>query len=308
MDDSWERGIPFVELDLPQVEAIFRQWQDAVRVLSLAPIRIGCRNSNYRVDTNQGPYLLRIAPEGSNLYRNEWAVHEGVLVLELIPVLAALYVALPLANRHALIYEYIPSVSLGSLAMPGFSADIVGQVARLAAAIHGSPSVPGLAEAAYPPYETWYRLFAENPHARARLGERRIERVLKLVESKARELREIDAFQGLIHSDFRPANMLADAQGLVYVVDWEYAGKGHLLGDIGQFFRYRQCFTPEDMALFERVYNAHAPRPLPPDWRELSLLRDLVNPLQGLGGAEDRPNMHADWLRLVDEDLAALGF
>lgn len=303
MDTSWERSIPFLEMDGEQAEAILRQWRDDLRVLSVQPIRVGCRNSNHHAQTNQGDYLLRLTPEGSRLHRNEWAAYRALRDRVRMP---ALHAMIPVAARHALVYEYIPSVSLESLETPEYPADILDQAARLAAAIHSSPPVPGLAEAHYPPYETWYRLFIEDPHAKARLGEARAARILGLVKRKARELRAIDAFHGLIHADFRPANMLLDTQGLVHVVDWEYVGQGHLLGDIGQFFRYRNRFSPTDMARFERVYNAHAERPLPTDWQSLSMLRDLVNPLQGLGGAQERPNMQADWLRLIDEDLAVL--
>ncbi len=82
--------------------------------------------------------------------------------------------------------------------------------------------------------------------------------VYEYISARRELMPEINRYQAFIHSDFKPANMLVTNDDKVYIVDWEYACTGHLIADIGQFFRYRQHFSVSDFELFESVYNEYA--------------------------------------------------
>ncbi|MFR6111895.1 MAG: hypothetical protein ACLUIQ_11630 [Dialister invisus] len=72
--------------------------------------------------------------------------------------------------------------------------------------------------------------------------------------------------RGLIHGDFRPANMIVDDPALCGGL--EAARVGHILpADIGQFFRYRR-FTAEIVRFRRPIRRQEAT--LPPDWRRMS--------------------------------------
>jgi aminoglycoside phosphotransferase (APT) family kinase protein len=140
------------------------------------------------------------------------------------------------------------------------------------------------------------------------MGPETVTRVHRLIRDSRSKLREIDRYQGFIHSDFRPANMLLDKQNRVYIVDWEFPCSGHILGDIGQFFRYRSCFDAEHLVVFEREYNRQAAVTLPPNWYELGRLRDLVNPLQMLGDNNELPSKFQDLKHIILATLEYFGY
>ncbi len=88
--------------------------------------------------------------------------------------------------------------------------------------------------------------------------------------------------------------MLVDEHKRVFFVDWEGASTGHSIADIGQFLRYRKFFDDIHTNLFEQIYNTFANKRLPDNWFELSLFRDLVNPLQILSSNQEAPFRNAD--------------
>lgn len=304
MDHNWERSLPLYKLDLEEASNILQTIDSKWRALELKEITIGCRNSNYRVKTSLGPYFLRISPPEDKNYINESA---AACMLNPAIHIPALYHVVRLANRTCMIYEYIDGTSMQSLctASAGIEDDILRQVARTAAKIHGfnRADAAGFKKLDLPPFMTWYDLFLSNERTAGRLGAEVVKRVQKLIGDRGQELQRIDQYQGFIHSDFRPANMLVDKEQRVYVVDWEFAGMGHKLGDIGQFFRYRSCFTEEQLSVFEKEYNQYAMVPLPSDWVELSRLRDLINPLQMIGSTQELPIKYADLKNLILDTL-----
>jgi thiamine kinase-like enzyme len=121
-------------------------------------------------------------------------------------------------------------------------------------------------------------------------------------------LYEIDKYISFTHSDFRPANMLIDKSNSIWIVDWEFSGFGHSLGDIGQFFRYENNFNQKQIRMFQEAYNSSSNRILPSDWYELSKLRDLVNPLQMLGAKENLPQKYTDLKNIVLNTLVFFGY
>jgi thiamine kinase-like enzyme len=309
LDDNWERAIPFFNIQKSELTEICNRYDAGLRINSYKALRTGCRNSNYAVKTNKGDYFLRIFPPGDSAYLNEKTVNKILLDKINIP---RLYFASEFKNRGCLIYGYIDSVPLQSrLADKArLKDDIVRQAAKSAAVIHGfkGDDFPGLTKNGYPPYAEWYELFLSNVKAVSRLGHETVKRVRRLVAENGPKLREIDKHQSFTHGDFRPANMLLDDKNTVYIADWEFAGEGHTLGDIGQFFRYRRYFDDNHLSVFKEEYDKHARVRLPGDWYALSRLRDLVNPLQMIGGDTERPLMFQDLKNVVLDSLEYFGY
>jgi len=280
MDNIWERSMPLYRIDLSEMNIIFHNFDNSIKVLSFKEINVGCRNSNFIVETNLGTYFLRISPPNDNGYVNEKAV---LKLLKNIINMPTLHYSTIFKDRICLIYEYINAVSLQSRCSDSvyLENDIIQQVAKTAALIHNfkGEGINEFIKLDLPPYITWYEIFLNNSNTRRRLGNETIERVKKLIREYESSLCVIESYQSLIHRDFRPANMIVDNNNVVFIVDWEGAGMGHALADIGQFFRYRNCFKEDQMSLFETEYNKHADIHLPQNWFDLGKLRDLVNPL-----------------------------
>lgn len=307
LDLDWERSIPIINIQLDEIKDIFFEFDQTISVLDYNAIHLGCRNSNFVVDTNRDRYLLRLA--SMDELNNELVAYD--LMKDKINIPSLLFHTTK-EKRNIFIYQYISGVSLQQHIVENnrVEYDFIEQVAKASAIIHNTPKeiVTGLAEYEVPPFELWYQYFLENSRIRARLGEVICQRVQRLVIDKQKFISEINAYQSFIHCDFRPANMMVDENRQVYFVDWESASIGHSLADIGQFFRYRFFFNHTHIRLFEDTYNVFARKKLPNHWFELSLFRDLVNPLQMLSSNHEAPLRNEDLLKIIEGSLSFWGY
>lgn len=302
LDLDWERSIPIMDVKLEELKSIFAEYDKAIAITDYSAIQLGCRNTNFVVGTNKGKYVLRISNMSD--INNEIIAYE--LVKDKINVPKLLF-HITKNTVKIFIYQYISGVSLQKHIIADKQCDhsLLEQVARAAAMIHNTPKekTMNLAEFDVPPFEMWYHYFLENPIVRTLLGTEIRERIKRLVLEKQELISEIDRYESFIHCDFRPANMLVDEDKQVFIVDWEAACTGHSLADIGQFFRYRSFFNDTHMRLFEKVYNRFAIRELPDNWYELSLFRDLVNPLQLLSSNQEATHRNLDLINIIKRTL-----
>ncbi len=307
LDLDWERSIPITDVKFDELKNIFTEYDKALTVTDFSAIQLGCRNSNFIVSTNKGKFLLRIA-KISDL-NNENIAYE--IVKDKINVPNLLFHT---SNNKAkiFIYQYINGVSLQKIIIKNNHCDNTSleQVARTAAIIHNTPKEKTirLSEFDVPPFKMWFQYFLDNSTVKSQLHTELFERIKRLVLDKQEFIPEIDDYQSFIHCDFRPANMLVDENKQVFIVDWESACTGHSLADIGQFLRYRSYFKDTHIKLFEQTYNTFANRKLPDNWFELSLFRDLVNPLQLLSSNQEAPFRNSDLINIIKESLAYWGY
>lgn len=307
LDLNWERYTPVIDLEIDEVKKIFLEYDKTIKVSEFHAIQLGCKNSNYIVRTSKGKFILRLTDLTG--FNNELAVYR--LVNGRINVPGLLFHTTQ-NGRNIFIYQYINGVSLQKHIVENKQCDLslLEQVAKTAALIHNTPKEKAIKLPAFdvPPYEVWYESFLNHPVVRAKLGEKTRERILRLVFDKQDFIAEIDGLKSLIHCDFRPANMLANEENQVFFVDWEGAWWGHTIADIGTFFRFRSFFDDEHIRLFEETYHSFAENRLPDHWFELSLFRDLVNPLQLLSSKQEAPLRDADLIHVIEGILAYWGY
>jgi thiamine kinase-like enzyme len=302
LDLDWERSAPILDLGIDEMKKIFAEYDRALIITNFKIIQIGCKNSNYIVSADAGKYLLRITRR--NDFSNEKAVF--ALLKDKINVPDLLFNA---ANDkiNIFIYQYIYGDSLQKRIIESNECEysLLEQVAEAAAVIHGIPqeNASKLAALDVPPIEMWYEVFLNNPIVRQRLNDGIHKRIRKLIIDKQEFIPAIKRYRSLVHSDFRPANMIVDKHNQVYFVDWESAWRGYALVDIGQFFRYIQFFDDSHINLFKNTYSACANRDIPDNWFELSLFIDLVNLLQLLSIKQDAPLRNADLLNIINKKL-----
>lgn len=304
MDLRWERSISIFNITFNEVEKIFKDFLPSLIVKEYKLVTIGGMNSNYIVSTNKDNYFLRITPKASKGYKNE--LRSYLILKDIVNVPAPLYFR-TYNNYNIIIYEYINGVSLQGVS---FTDKIIKQVAEDIAKIHNvSKDVYSKFELfEYPPFEIWYDLFLDNERTRKRLGDDIVNRIKKLIISKNKELKIIDSYKGYTHSDFRPSNMMITKEGNIFYIDWEFGNYGHILGDIGQFFRFDEDFSKDKINIFAEKYNETSKFNLPENWYELSKLRDLVNPLQMLGSEAEAPIKYRDLKNIVMKTLNLFGF
>lgn len=288
MEETWERQSPIYNLSLNEAGIILGE-----EVVKLEPVNIGLRNSNYKVSTKNNTYFLRI----SKGYQNEVAAFN--LIKDEINMPKLLYMRNQNDKKY-LVYEYIEAESLQT---KDINLNIVIQCAKSLSVIHNHTVNDEFIKLDYPPFEKWYDLFLDNKNCSERLGDKIVFEIKEMLKKRYKDIIEINKYNSLIHGDFKLSNLMIDKYNKVYITDFEFCNYGHILADIGQFFREEEKFSKSYIEVFEKVYNKYAVVKLPENWYSLSKLRDLINPLQLLTSEGEANNKNRDLIELVRKYL-----
>ncbi len=301
MDIHWERSYPYYKLDSKQLKDIFTVFKHK-EIFDVKLIEIGCRNSNFILRTKTATFLLRVTSQDSAMIVNELALNQELAKIIKIPKL----LDYSLKNkRYFILYEFIKGVNFSHfLCQEEIREEHIIQVGESLAKIHSFQTRLKIQEFDLPPFSSWFKLFLSNKKTQRLIGEKRIKMIEDFIANNQNLLNEIEIYKSFIHSDFRPANMILASSDDIYIVDWEYSTNGHSLADVGQFFRYRDCFSKQDKILFAKAYNTYAETKLPDNWYLLGRLRDLINPLQLIGNVEKKLQQEKDLLEVIDDIIA----
>ncbi len=298
MDICWERTYPYYQINLDCLKALF-SFLGNREIIATELIKIGCRNSNYILKTKKDNFLLRVTSQDHALVENELALNKLLTPIINIPKLLDYKIY---DKRYFILYEYIKGCNFSYyLSKNKIKKEHLRQISSSLAKINYLRPMISLKKHDLPPFNTWYDLFLSNTKTKKIITFQRTNKIKKFLKDNQLLLEEITKFNGLIHSDFRPANMIVTENNQIYYVDWEYATYGHILADMGQFFRYKECFTNCDRDLFASVYNQEAEHKIPSNWYLLARLRDLINPLQLIGNVEKKLQQEKDLLKVIDD-------
>lgn len=306
MDLHWERSYPYYDLKIDELAHIFSYLQTSL-IRDIRLIEIGCRNTNYSISTGKSTFLVRITSQDSAMLVNELKLNSELRKIIKLPRILEYH---KLEGRYFILYEFIAGENFSNfLNHTKIKANHIIQIAETLAKIHSFKTSNQIEKLELPPFENWYNFFLSNEKTANLLGNKRISFIKNFINNNHDLLKDIKQYTSFIHSDFRPANMIINPQADIYIVDWEYCTLGHSLADIGQFFRYQECFSPQDRLIFEENYNYRAKTKLAHNWYLLARLRDLVNPLQLLGSVEKKLQQEKDLMQVIDEiieDLSAI--
>lgn len=316
---DWERRHALLALDDATLAHLIQPVFPGRRVVAAAPLSGGLVNTNLRVtlDGLEDSVVLRIYARDDAACRKELDVYG--LVSATVPVPELLY-ADPDAERWE--RPYVVQRFVAGISVPAFLAAEAGNAEAMrqagyalgatAATIagHTFPASgffgPGLAIA-----ESWGALseaFRSGIHdylfeqdAGKRLGPELTDRLWALVDENAHLLTAVDDQTALQHGDYRDDNILLRQRDGVWevaaVLDWEFAFAWSRLFDLGQLFRRDADQPPAFEPAVVAGYHA-AGGTLPPDWKRMAKLLDLVNLLDFLSQSARGP-MHADVIWLV---------
>jgi thiamine kinase-like enzyme len=108
----------------------------------------------------------------------------------------------------------------------------------------------------------------------------------------------------LCHNDLLPANLLADAAGKLWVIDWEYAGMGDPFFDLGNLSTLNGFDVGEDVELIT-AYLGHCDEP---DLARVRLQRAAAEFREGMWGIVQQvlSDIDFDFAGYADEHLARM--
>ncbi len=215
---------------------------DGTRVDRLGRVRTGKFNTSYFVDTNEGEFVLRIAPPSDSVFlfyerdmmRQEPALHRLLRERTSVPVaeVIAFDDSRETVPRDFLLMERLPGTALSQ--SPGVDpAPVLDAVGRCLAQVHALTAERYGYLGEHRPMEpqaTWAEAFRimwtkllEDIADVGAYDEREVGRLTRLLE------RHLDLFDrpvaaSLLHMDVWSQNLLVDARGrLTGIVDWDRA-------------------------------------------------------------------------------------
>ncbi|WP_315079699.1 aminoglycoside phosphotransferase family protein [uncultured Clostridium sp.] len=312
MEYNWERTLPFFYIDLDIAKELFKETLLNEEVNNIVPINEGCRSSNYVLETNnRNKYILKIFPEYDCYYERENnllnLLKNDILVQKVYLISSSNIIK----NKTFGIYQYVDGVNLGRTIRSGFKINksLMEELAITLAKIHkfkykecGKLDKDLKVIHNLSPL---YRLYEENMgiNFRNRLGDYIVKKINYIINCNKEVLLELEKNISLIHGDFQGTNILIKDNKISAIIDWEFSMAGNPLIDIGQLFRYEDCFSNDLIKIFEKQYNKCSDDKLINQWYKISKLVDLISLIKLINTKEDMPNKHKEIKKLIINTL-----
>lgn len=328
MKKHWERLRPHVDLDPADIVRMVAAAMPGRAVQNWALCGTGLANSNFRVDVAgpggvPEPVLLRIYMREPDAAAREAAIARRFAGSLPLPEVLCESLDVP-SNRRFAVYRWSPGTLADAVVERGNRQDIQAVSRACGAALAAIQTCTFPSPGSFrpdltvesggltpPDYVRWIRTFMfENGVARA-LGAPVAARVLRFVEAGAPLLAEVQDDASLVHCDYNGANILVMPRNGTWevsaVLDWEFACSGSSLIDVGNMLRHYQ----EEADPFEQAFIAgfrDAGGRLPPEWRRIADLYDLMSLCGFLENRDAGERVKADVTGLVLATLARWGY
>ncbi len=308
-EDSWERRTPTMTLDLAAVSRMIAPVFAPREAVSAQLLSGGRANTNYRVRVGgmRESFVLRLYTRDPLACAKEVALYNRVSRNVPLPAVFYADVAGELMGTPYTLRAWAEGTPLAEL----LAADAAEQLTSAAAsaghilAAIGDYSFP---EAGFfapdlsvaeplPIGPQWFLgvledwLFAEL--AGARLGEELRARLWRFVSAHAPLLAAIAGAHALVHGDYKASNLLIRTDGesweVAAVLDWEFAFAATPLFDLANLLRHERADSTFTQAVARGYTDAGAS--LPPYWRRIARLLDLLNLVQFLDQPGEREHL-----------------
>lgn len=219
-------------------------WPDAAA--EIEPIPGGITNENFKATVAGDAYVIRVFGERAEMLLIDRAVEcritELAADLGIGPELIAAQI-----DRGVLVTRYIPGGTISAERMR--DREILGQVARTLREVHSIPDDLGSLDP-----------FRDIRYYRGQLASHGVTVHPDFTAGieLAAEIGDLVGYapRGLCHGDLLSANFIT-APDRIFIVDWEYAGKGDPLFDLANM-SVNHAFTPEQDAMLLELYQGTA--------------------------------------------------
>jgi thiamine kinase-like enzyme len=219
-------------------------WPDAPA--EIEPIPGGITNENFKVAVGPDVYVIRVFGERAEMLLIDRAVECQITELAAERGIGPELIAAQI-DRGVLVTRYIPGGTISAEQMR--DTEILRQVACTLRKVHAVPDDIGSLD---PFRDTRYYRDQVTSHGVP------VHPDYTAGIELAAEIEGLVNYTpcGLCHSDLLSANFIT-APDRIYLVDWEYAGKGDPLFDLANM-SVNHAFTPEQDAIFLELYQGTA--------------------------------------------------
>jgi aminoglycoside phosphotransferase (APT) family kinase protein len=322
MEKYWGRRHKFVAAEEKVLTSLLQPAFPGRKVVSAELLTEGHCNTNYkiRVSDFNDAFVLRIYVRNNEALQKDWDIFN--LIHENVPIPELLYA--DLHNTHYdkpyAIMKWVDGPLLSKVMETGSTDDIVACAYDLGAVLAGIGTYtfsqtgffgPGLTIAeslgdGSASYLSGIEQYLQLDRVRQRLGEEDTNQLEQFVSDNAEYLTELNSAPALVHADFKGINILmqqrAQCWKVAAVLDWEFAFAGTPLFDIGNMLRYENLYPPAFEAEFVRGFLDHG-GVLPPNWKKIIKLLDLLNLCEFLNAETPEPAMIEEVKGLITSTL-----
>lgn len=304
-----ERAFESLDFNHSQIESLCSAYFKKGRLKSFQSLSGGAINTTYKIVWDEKPYVLRFYVRDPELAQVEEAIYQ--LIHDKVPVPQLLHIGRADSYVFA-IFEFVNKKHIFESSKQSASA-LSHDLGKVLADIHSfrfpQAGLFGKAFAIHTPFEEGsspyftYIMdnFSESSLAWRRMGDERA-KSLKAFLVEHRDFFPIISQGGvLVHSDFKPVNLLWDKQKGLTILDWEFAHIGSPLIDFAILIRHFQDF-PLSIPRLEKGYNEHGGSVVP-DWIRKARITDIINVVQLLNMEAERPQLFQFLLKSVDFTL-----
>jgi thiamine kinase-like enzyme len=226
----------------------------ADRELTIEPLGGGLTNRNYFVDADSEVYVVRVAGADTSLLGidrdREVACSQAAADAGVAPPIVAY-----LPERTTIITRFVP----GRLLKAAYicKPKTLRRVAQVLRRCHDHP-VPASA-ADFSPFATVRRYHALAQERKVPMAAE-LDHALAVLTRIEREVTTADP-PCLCHNDLLPANFIDDGRQ-VWIIDWEYAGRGDRFFDLGNFAVNCELDPKQEQTLLEGYFGDVRPEHL----------------------------------------------
>lgn len=314
--DTWERRNAIVALDLKTISRLLQPAFPGARAVAATPAHGGFGNTVYRVEVagREDAVALRLCQRDPDASERE--IHLWRHIRDAVPMPEVFYGSAT-GGPDGMAYNLSAWVEAEPAGEALRRAEDAPAVARALGA-----TLAGLGAFTFPragffgrdltiahPFEGGMveGYLAHLEHCLLRdtagrlLGEDLARRAWTFATESRPALEAIRDARSLVHSDYRPANILVRPEGagwtVAAVIDWDFVHAGSPLGDVATILRH----LPKDLE--EKFLQGFTERggALLEDWRRITRVLDLVTLADILNGSATRPTVIEDLTRLIEE-------
>lgn len=307
-----ERITKTVELNQRHLLELFqRPFPELREIHSYQLLSGGAANTTYLIGINGDEYVLRLYTRNPKQCRTEIELYNLVKGRVLTPKF--IYGNPEHQPYPFSIFEYVKGRPLDCLTQQE-AEPLSFQLGKVLAEIHafkfqraglfenGLNIVIPFEKGTRPYYEECYELLSHPTTARSRLGEPFAKELLAFIVRHQEAFPLVGEEISLIHSDFKPVNLILNTAGQIVVLDWEFAHAGLPMLDFAILLRHRDLLHLNLEAL-QKGYQEHGGR-LNTNWVKSASLTDFVNLLTMMDTPADRPKLYQEFKTIMHQTMA----
>ncbi len=295
-----ERSLPHIQLDSSQLLTLVRKAFPACQKIDDWKILSGgAVNTTYKLQIGKEAFVLRLYTRDRSHSKTEKEIYR--LLDGKVPTPKLLYTDEEAQPWAYSIFEWISGVHLSSVSQD-HKTSLSFELGRILTSIHAFKFTQGglfgvgmevgnsFEVGSSPYFEETLSVLSKGKKIRHRLGEELARQTVYFIQKNKDFFPKVENNICLTHADFKPVNLLYDAEGKVFVLDWEFAHAGIGLLDFAILLRHRDQF-PCDLKALEEGYTTFGGS-LPDEWFRSALITDLMNMVTLMDSPSEQPNLY----------------